>query len=73
MKVYVEYGYDFDYPDDMEVIMGYLATHGMLNADAKEVEKLYREYSEDSWCAGWMNVDENILENFADWLEEKNI
>ena len=73
MRLYIKYEYDFEYPDDMKTIMGYLVTHGILVVGAQAIERLYREYCEDSWCAGWMIVDENILENFSDWLEEKNI
>ena len=34
----------------------------------KEVASLYEKYSEEMWCAGWLELDERIIEDFKDWL-----
>ena len=33
-----------------------------------EIEKLYERFS-DSYCAGWLIVDEEMVQHFASWLE----
>ena len=60
----------FDYPDEMEKILNYLNDNGKLNISPKRVEELYRAYSDDIWCAGWMSVSHEILVSFAEWLSE---
>lgn len=60
----------FDYPDEMEKILNYLNDNGKLNISPKRVEELYRAYSDDVWCAGWMSVSYEILVSFAEWLSE---
>lgn len=64
---------DFTYPDEMKRILNYLDKHGTVLVKPLTVEKLYREFSEDEYCASWMCVDDNLLEEFADWLDEVDI
>ena len=73
MKAYTLKEYEFDYPDDMEKILNYLHSHGELHISPKEVERAYREYSDDVWCAGWMNLDGYTLNEFANWLSERGV
>ena len=74
MRVYEKYkNQDFDYPDDMKRILDYLNEHGTLLVKSLTVEKLYYEFSEDQYCASWMCVNDDVLEEFANWLDEKNI
>ena len=72
MKAYTLKEYEFDYPDDMEKILDYLHSHGELHISPKEVERAYREYSDDVWCAGWISVNDNTLWEFANWLSERD-
>ena len=58
----------FTHPEDMQKILAYLESHGQLHVSAKTVERLYYDFS-DTWDAGWMSVNDEILEAFADWLE----
>lgn len=58
----------YDYPCQMEKILGYLSKHGTLIVPGTVVEKLYRDFSDECFAAGWMDITEEILESFADWL-----
>ena len=73
MKAYIPNKTEFDYPEEMEKILDYLNKWGDLNISAKEVEKLYRYYSEDVWCAGWIEVHDHILPDFANWLSKVEV
>ena len=64
---------DFDYPDDMKRILDYLNEHGTLLVKPLTIEKLYYDFSEDRYYANWMSVNDNVLEEFADWLDELDI
>ena len=70
MKVYTRnHLEDLNHPEDMGKIMAYLEQHGTLRVNAKTVERLYYDFS-DTYAAGWLIVDDDRLEEFADWLEE---
>ena len=70
MKVYKRnYEYNYDYPEDMKKILDYLNDHGKILVSGRCIEMLYREFSDEHYCAGWMIVDERTLEEFEDWLE----
>lgn len=73
MRVYEKHSSrDFDYPDDMKRILDYLNEHGTLLVKPLTIEKLYYEFSRDH-CACWLYVDDDVLEEFADWLDELDI
>lgn len=70
MRVYErKFHFDFDYPEDMKLILDYLAEHGDILVGELGIEALYREFSDEKYCAGWITVDERMLEEFEDWLE----
>ena len=70
MRVYErKYEFDFDYPEDMKLILDYLNEHGEILVGELAIESLYREFSSEKYEAGWMSVDEQMLEEFEDWLE----
>ena len=73
MKVYVKFTPHFDYPDDMEKILENLRANGVLACSSKTVESMYREFSDERYSAGWMSIDEFILEEFADWLADQEV
>ena len=58
----------FDYPEDMKKIIKYLESIGRLYITYKEVEDYYYRYS-SCVCCGWRIVDEDSLEEFANYLE----
>ena len=54
-------------------IMDYLNEHGTVLVKPLTIEKLYYEFSEDKYCARWMCVNDDLLEEFSDWLDEYDI
>ena len=74
MRVYEKHSsQDFDYPDEMKRILDYLNEHGTILVKPLTIEKLYYEFSEDSYCARWLRVDDNVLEEFSNWLDNYDI
>ena len=74
MRVYEKHeSYDFTYPDEMKRILDYLNEHGTLLVKPLTVEKLYYDFSEDRYCASWLCVSDDVLEEFADWLDKCDI
>lgn len=71
MKVYVpnNTNYHFSYPEDMEKILKYLNENGKLYVSPKTIENYYYDFSW-TYAAGWLGVNEEILEEFADYLSE---
>ena len=61
----------FDHPEDMRKIIEYLESIGKIYITYKELEAYYYKYS-DSVCCGWRIVDKDSLEEFANYLEERN-
>ena len=74
MRVYEKHSsQDFDYPDEMKRILDYLNEHGTILVKPLTVEKLYYEFSEDRYCARLLRVDDNLLEEFSNWLDNYDI
>lgn len=70
MKVYDKRKeFHYDYPDDMEKILKYLRANGDLHVSGETVERLYEEFL-DQYCASWLSVDDELLEEFAEWLDD---
>lgn len=65
--------YDFEFPEDMELIMTYLNEHGTVLADADRIEDAYYRFSDSVCWAYWMSVSDEILEEFADWLDVRDL
>jgi hypothetical protein len=63
----------YAYPEDMEKILNYLNEHGKINVKNSIIEDFYYDFSEECYCAGWMSISDYILEEFADWLSEKDL
>ena len=73
MRVYEKHSsQDFDYPDEMKRILDHLNEHGTVLVKLLTIEKLYYEFSE-SYCTRWMRVDDNLLEDFSNWLDKYDI
>ena len=71
MKIYIKNASAcYDHPEDIGAILSYLAEKGKILCSDETVERMYREFSDDMYAAGWMCVDERILEEFSDWLAE---
>lgn len=71
MRVY-ERKYNYLYPEDMKMILNYLNEHGKILVSDSDIENLYCDFSDEKYCASWMGVNEQMLEEFEDWLEHYN-
>lgn len=70
MRVYErKIRFDYDYPEDMKLILDYLNEHGEVLVEGNVIESLYCEFSSEKYEAGWMSIDEQMLIEFEDWLE----
>lgn len=73
MKVYKlnrEPNYDeCNHPSDMIFIMTILESKGEVLVSVKVIEELYYKFS-DEHCCGWKTVDEESVNEFAEWLDE---
>lgn len=59
------------YPEDVKKIREYLEEIGTLEATDVEIDDYWGLYSDEKFCAGWMGVNEDLLDMFADWLESQ--
>lgn len=62
------------YPEDVAIIAQYLQTHGDVDSseiDPNVLENLYHDFSEDKYEAGWMRLDDSLLQQFSIWLEDR--
>lgn len=61
-----------DYPEDIAFIRTEVESkYGKLDCSDRKLEDLWRDYSDECWCAGFMSPDEAIVESFVDWLDEQ--
>jgi hypothetical protein len=70
MKVYKRNETKFTFPEDMKLILDYLNAHGKILVSDFIIENLYYDFSAEKYCAGWMYVDNQMLEEFEEWLNE---
>lgn len=57
--------------EDITTIREYLSRVGDLSATDEEIEDKYAEFSENKYAAGWMRLDDELLDEFATWLDHK--
>ena len=70
MRAYVGYeSEEFSHLEDMRKILAYLRAHGELQASAIRVQELYSEFSAGRY-AGWLGPTDEIMQDFACWLED---
>ncbi len=56
-----------EYPWDVALIKK--AIPELETLTNRQVERFYRDYSEDMYCAGWLIVTEDGVDSFKNWLE----
>lgn len=61
---------NLQYPQDIKKIRAYLEDIGDLNCTDYKLDELWARFSDDCYAAGWMIVDDKILEHFAIWLDD---
>ena len=71
MKVYKKFQeYNFTHPEDMNLILDYLNKHGEILIENSSIESLYYDFSDERYSAGWIGVNDDTLEEFAEWLDK---
>lgn len=58
-----------DHPIDMLLIMDALESKGEVLVSVETIENLYYEFSNKCAC-GWRIVNEDSIDEFAEWLDE---
>ena len=58
-----------DYPEDIERLKQGIPQLNLLS-DLK-IQLVYREYSEDMYCARWLILNDHGVEAFNNWLQEE--
>ena len=58
---------------DTARLVSYLTARGVLYIAPYQVEELYRTFSQEVYSAGWMELDEGRLGEFATWLSKREI
>ena len=56
-----------EYPEDIKKLKEYFPELKALS-DSK-VQEIYREYSEDYYCAGWLILTEDSRKEFSEYLQ----
>lgn len=71
MKVYKRRKpYRFFRVEDMNLILSYLKKHGEILVDESTIERLYYDFSDEKYSAGWISPNEQTLYEFEEWLNE---
>lgn len=60
---------EFFCPSDMKVILTYLKSIGDIHVTPKTIEELYFKFCSIKYGGGWLDPREEILEEFAAYLE----
>ncbi len=69
MKVYIKNEfYCRSRKEDFSKIMAHLTVNGMVLTAPATVDLLYRAFSDEKYRMNWKQVDDEVLERFADWL-----
>lgn len=60
--------YQFDYPEDMKKILDYLKKRGEILVEEQYIERAYRQFCDETRCAGWCRPGKGLLIEFEAWL-----
>ena len=72
MRAYTFYS-KLNYSNDVISILTYLNKHGVLNIAPGEIEEYYQRFSHEVFCAGWMEINNDRLQEFSYWLAKQEI
>ena len=48
-----------------------LTNDGKATLEDEEIVNLYHIWSEETWCAGFIDLNPDILEDFMNWLSSR--
>lgn len=61
----------YAYPNELEIIMGYLKKHGDIKCTRKEIEQAYFRFSAEHF-EPWLPISDSTLAEFEEWLDDEN-
>jgi hypothetical protein len=56
------------WPDDIEALRAVIPEFEGLTD--KQIDDIYRDFSDDMWAAGWMGLAGYVFEELRQWLSE---
>lgn len=62
----------YTYPDQVCYLIQLLEKQGTINCSGSQLEDLWYDFSETR-AAGWLTVDPELVEDFIDYIEDKEI
>lgn len=65
--------YSLKYPEDVNKICDYLNQNGKVNITSAAIARFYSDFSDELYAASWMEISDQILEEFANYLSEQDI
>lgn len=74
MSLYIRKDYVFNetYPEDLDYIWEYLNKYGFPLFHRNKLEKMWRHFSDEKYSAGFMTPNDDIIQEFIDWLEDQD-
>lgn len=57
------------YPEDVKYIRAELEKLGEVNGTDHEIGQAWRDFSDECYCAGFLNPDKESVAEFARWLD----
>ena len=57
------------YPEDVKYIRAELEKLGEVNGTDYEIGQAWRDFSEECYCASFLNPDNESIKYFAEWLD----
>lgn len=69
MSKYFEKYKNFEYDEDLKKIFDELCHYGYYRGSIETLEQLWRIFSEECYCAGFLIPDGDSIREFADWLD----
>lgn len=60
---------NFEYDEDLKTIFDELCHYGYYKGSIETLDKLWRIFSEEYYCASFLIPDGDSIREFADWLD----
>ena len=61
------------YPEDIKKIMNYLEKIGTVNINEDIIRNLWKLYSDDRYCALWLDPTEENMKEFREYISEMDM
>ncbi len=63
--------YVSDFGNDIREITDYLNKHGYYPDNAAVVSYMWQKFSDNCYCAGWLGINEKLLEEFLTYISKQ--